>query len=57
MMSVQSMPPTLALNSEAEAEENKPEEMVAEAQNFGGTQKLSNTLTNMLGTQESQTRQ
>ena len=57
MMSVQSMPPTLALNSEAEAEENKPEEIVAEAQNFGGTQKLSNTLTNMLGTQESQTRQ
>ena len=56
-MSVQSMPPTLALNSEAEAEENKPEEMVVEAQNFGGTQKLSNTLTNMLGTQESQTRQ
>ena len=57
MMSVASMPATLALNSQTEAEENKPEEMVAEAQNFGGTQKLGNTLTNMLGGQESHTRQ
>ena len=56
MMSVQSMPPTLALNGPVEEEAIKPEEMVAEAQNFGGTQKLSNTLTNMLGGQESQTR-
>ena len=71
MMSVQSMPPTLALTANStnqtnkEPEENKHEEQhqlvaVAEAQNYNGCgiQKLSNTLTNMLGgTQENQTRQ
>ena len=60
MMSVQSMPPTLALNNDHVEVEDviKPEaEMVTEPQNFGGTQKLSSTLTNMLGSQETQTRQ